>query len=85
MTSLGLAKGLIADQAKGAHKTPARYDGNDDCSRQGNTVALAMPLWALAEFTGYTSVPDFGGKHGTEPVPPEPHRLVADVDASLVR
>jgi hypothetical protein len=27
--------------------------------------------------------PDLGGKHWTEPVPPEPHRLVADVDAAL--
>ncbi len=26
---------------------------------------------------------DLGGKHRTEPVPPEPRRLVADVDAAL--
>lgn len=25
---------------------------------------------------------DLGGKHRTEPVPPEPHRLVTDVDAA---
>lgn len=25
----------------------------------------------------------FGGKHRPEPVPPEPHRLVAHVDAAL--
>jgi hypothetical protein len=25
---------------------------------------------------------DLGSKHGSEPVPPEPHRLVADVDAA---
>ena len=30
-----------------------------------------------------TPLPDLGGKHRTEPVPPEPHRLVADVDAAL--
>jgi len=29
------------------------------------------------------SFPDRGGKHRTEPVPPEPHRLVADIDAPL--
>ena len=29
------------------------------------------------------SLPDLGGKHGAEPVPPEPHRLVADVDAAF--
>jgi hypothetical protein len=27
---------------------------------------------------------DLGGKHRAEPVPPEPHRLVADVDATFV-
>ena len=26
---------------------------------------------------------DLGGKHRTETVPPEPHRLVADIDATL--
>ena len=26
---------------------------------------------------------DLGGEHRAEPVPPEPHRLVADVDAAL--
>ena len=28
---------------------------------------------------------DLGGDHQAEPVPPEPHRLVADVDAALVQ
>jgi len=30
-----------------------------------------------------TAFTDLGGKHRTEPVPPEPHRLVADVDTTL--
>ncbi len=29
------------------------------------------------------SVPDRSREHGTEPVPPEPYRLVADIDAAL--
>jgi hypothetical protein len=29
------------------------------------------------------SLPDLGGKQRTEPVPPEPHRLVADINAAL--
>jgi hypothetical protein len=29
--------------------------------------------------------PDLGGKHRAEPVPPVPHGLVADLDASLVQ
>jgi hypothetical protein len=28
-------------------------------------------------------LPNLGGEHGTEPVPPETHRLVADVDATI--
>ena len=28
-------------------------------------------------------LPDLRGEHRTEPVPPEPHRLVTDVDAAL--
>jgi len=27
--------------------------------------------------------PDLGGKHRTKPVPPEPHRFVAEVNAAL--
>jgi len=30
-----------------------------------------------------TPLPDLGSEHRTEPVPPEPHRLMADVDAAL--
>jgi hypothetical protein len=30
-----------------------------------------------------TPLPDLGSKHRTEPVPPEPHRLMADIDAAL--
>ena len=29
--------------------------------------------------------PDLGGKHRAEPVPPKPHSLVADLDATLVQ
>ncbi len=29
------------------------------------------------------SFPDLRGKHRTEPVPPEPDRLVADIDATF--
>jgi hypothetical protein len=29
--------------------------------------------------------PDLWSKHGPEPVPPEPHRLVADIDVALVQ
>jgi hypothetical protein len=28
-------------------------------------------------------LPDLRGEHRTEPVPPEPYRFVADIDASL--
>ena len=28
-------------------------------------------------------LPDLRGKHRPEPVPPQPHRLVADIDAML--
>ncbi|EAQ23117.1 hypothetical protein ROS217_02660 [Roseovarius sp. 217] len=28
---------------------------------------------------------DLGSEHGAEPVPPEPDRLMADVDAALVQ
>jgi hypothetical protein len=28
---------------------------------------------------------DLGGKHRAKPVPPEPHCLVADLDAALVQ
>jgi hypothetical protein len=28
-------------------------------------------------------LPDLGGEHRAEAVPPEPHRLVADVDPAL--
>ncbi len=28
-------------------------------------------------------LPDLRGKHWTKPVPPEPHRLVADIDTPL--
>jgi len=28
-------------------------------------------------------LPNLGGEHGTKPVPPEKHRLVADVDATI--
>ena len=31
----------------------------------------------------HTPPPDLRGEHWTEPVPPEPHRLVADVDAAF--
>ena len=30
-----------------------------------------------------TPLPDLRGEHRTEPVPPEPYRLVADIDATL--
>ena len=30
-----------------------------------------------------TALPDLGREHRTEPVPPQTHRLVADVDAAL--
>jgi hypothetical protein len=30
-----------------------------------------------------TLLTDLGGEHGAKPVPPEPHRLVTDVDAAL--
>ena len=29
--------------------------------------------------------PDLRGEHRTEPVPPEPYRLVADIDASFMK
>ena len=29
--------------------------------------------------------PDLRGEHRTEPVPPEPHRLVTDIDAAFVQ
>ena len=29
------------------------------------------------------TVPDLGGEQRTEPVPPEPHRLMTNVDATL--
>ena len=28
-------------------------------------------------------LPDFGGEQQTEPVPPDPHRLMTNVDATL--
>ncbi len=28
-------------------------------------------------------LPDLSGEHRSEPVPPEPHRLVADIDTTL--
>ena len=30
-----------------------------------------------------SALPDLGGEHRTETVPPEPHRLVTNVDAAL--
>ena len=30
-------------------------------------------------------LPDLGGEHRSEPVPPEPHRLVANLDAALMQ
>ena len=32
-----------------------------------------------------TAISDLGGEHRTKPVPPEPNRLVADVNAALVQ
>jgi hypothetical protein len=30
----------------------------------------------------YAPLPDFRGEHGTEPVPPEPHSFVANINAA---
>ena len=30
-------------------------------------------------------LPDLCGKHRTEPIPPEPHRLMADIDPSFMK
>jgi len=42
-----------------------------------------------APSTGFHAVDaafaDLGSEHGAEPVPPEPDRLMADVDAALVQ
>ena len=32
-----------------------------------------------------TTAPDLGLEDGAEPVPPEPHRFVGDIDAALVK
>jgi hypothetical protein len=34
--------------------------------------------------SGGSLLPDIHGEHRTEPVPPEPHRLMADIDTALV-
>ena len=47
-------------------------------------VQMPAPMLASAHPVDPSS-PDLGGKHRAEPLPPEPHRLVADLDASLVR
>jgi hypothetical protein len=31
----------------------------------------------------YAPLPNLRGAHGTEPVPPEPHSFVANIDAAL--
>ena len=46
-------------------------------------VAAAKPL-AIGAHRLDTLAFDLGGKHRPEPVPPVSHRLVADLDASLV-
>lgn len=45
---------------------------------------IQMPASVGELAHGLNALPaDFAGEHGAEPVPPEPHSLVADVDAAL--
>lgn len=45
-------------------------------------VEVSTPVTDLAH-TRNALAPNFCGEHGAEPVPPEPHRLVADVDPTF--
>lgn len=45
---------------------------------------VEMPTPAARFHPFDPALPDLGGKHGTKPVPPIPHRLVADIDTALV-
>ena len=46
-------------------------------------VQMPAPL-GMASAMAYTPFPDLSSEHRTEAVPPEPHRLMTDVDAALV-
>jgi hypothetical protein len=43
---------------------------------------VRLPFWAAAA-QSQAPLLDLGGKHGSEAIPPEPHSLVADIDAAL--
>ena len=45
-------------------------------------VQMPSPL-RIASMLPNSPLPDLRGEHRTEPVPPEPHGLMADVDATL--
>ena len=45
-------------------------------------VEVPAPV-GMAAHSRYSLAPDIGCEHRTEAIPPEPHRLMADVDPSL--
>ena len=56
------------------------------CSGQALMLSdLAFERHRAFPLTHDTPIADLASKHRPEPMPPEPHRLVADVDPSLVK
>ena len=49
-----------------------------------NFVQVPLPLGPGAHPVG-TAFPDFRREHRPEPVPPKPYRLVANIDAALMK
>ena len=47
-------------------------------------VQMPAPLWSTVK-SGNPFAADFAGKDGTEPLPPEAYRFVADVDAAFMQ
>ena len=45
-------------------------------------IQVPAPLWK-ASVTLHSPFPDLGCEDRAEPIPPEPHRLMADIDAPL--
>ena len=50
-----------------------------------NTSSRCQRQWGRDAHSLDPFAPDLGGEHRAEPVPPEPHGLMADLDAALVQ
>ncbi len=71
-------------QQLGARRTWLWRLPNSVLARTPGVVRVEVDLVA-ADGGLHPLLPDLIGEHGPEPPPPEPHRLMADVDAALVQ